>query len=167
MTTDNRANGRDPLLPAIKRAYEEMDPVPEGLSERVLVALALDDLDLQYELLTLVHRSEQLTGVRGPTAEKTVVEFTAEGLTVMLRISPASGNARRIDGWVTAAAQVAADPALLSVSLVHEGSAIEAPVSGHGRFEFDNVPRGLIRLDVLVGGDGDRSTAFRTTLFEI
>ena len=68
------AEERDPLLVAIKRMYSELDPVPDGLTERVLVALAVDDLELEYELLTLVHRSQQLAGVRGGDDQKLVIE---------------------------------------------------------------------------------------------
>ena len=90
MTTLHPAD-REPLFDALRSAYETADPIPEGLIERVLVAIALDDIDLEYELLTLVHRSEQLVGVRGTDDQKTVLEFTAAGLTVLLRRCRARG----------------------------------------------------------------------------
>lgn len=159
MTTQSPAErpDRDPLFDALRGAYAEMDPVPDGLAERVLIALAVDDLDLEYELLTLVHRSEQLAGVRGRDDTKTVLEFTADGLTVMLRISGLDTDHRRIDGWVSPARPLVA-------ALWQESATLEVEVAAHGRFEFTSVPRGLTRLDLL---QPDRTTAFRTTLFEI
>lgn len=151
--------GMEPLFEALRSAYEVADPMPEGLTDRVLVAIALDDIDLEYELLTLVHRSEKLAGVRGGDEQKTVLEFTASGLTVLLRISPADGAHRRIDGWVSPAQSV-------SAVFWQEGAAQEAQVSSQGRFEFDAVPLGLSRLELLRTDDPD-ATAFRTTLFEV
>lgn len=157
------AEERDPLLVAIKKMYSELDPPPAGLTERVLVALAVDDLDLEYELLTMVHRSQQLAGVRSGDDQKLVMEFTAPGVTVMLRISPVDAGHRRIDGWVTRTADAKADAPELTASLWQEHGTHTAPVGTHGRFEFASVPRGLTRLDL----NADSDTAFRTTLFEI
>jgi len=157
------AQERDPLLVALKRTFEEMDPVPEGLTERVLVAVAVDDLELEYELLTMVHRSQQLAGVRGGDDQKLVMEFTASGITVMLRISPVNANHRRIDGWVTRTVPDG-EPVELTASLWQETGTTDSTVGAHGRFEFASVPGGLSRLDLVAAGS---DTAFRTTLFEI
>ena len=156
------AEERDPLLVAINRMYAELDPPPVGLTERVLAALAVDDLDLEYELLTMVHRSQQLAGVRSGDDQKLVMEFTAAGITVMLRISPVDAGHRRIDGWVTRTTD--ADSPELTASLWQEPGTHTAPVGAHGRFEFAAVPRGLTRLDLNAAG---ADNAFRTTLFEI
>ncbi|HMR20694.1 MAG TPA: hypothetical protein PKE46_01025 [Micropruina sp.] len=157
------AEERDPLLVAIKKMYSELDPPPAGLTERVLVALAVDDLDLEYELLTMVHRSQQLAGVRSGDDQKLVMEFTAPGVTVMLRISPVDAGHRRIDGWVTRTADAKADAPELTASLWQEHGTHTAPVGAHGRFEFGSIPHGLTRLDLAA----DNDSAFRTTLFEI
>ena len=158
------AEERDPLLVAIKRMYSELDPVPDGLTERVLVALAVDDLELEYELLTLVHRSQQLAGVRGGDDQKLVMEFTGPGVTVLLRVSPADKGHRRIDGWVTRNTEGSAGQSELTASLWQEAGSHSAPVGAHGRFEFAAAPAGLSRLE-LTSSDGE--SAFRTTLFEI
>ncbi|WP_298129173.1 hypothetical protein [Micropruina sp.] len=158
------AEDRDPLLVAINRMYSELDPPPAGLTERVLAALAVDDLDLEYELLTMVHRSQQLAGVRSADDQKLVLEFTAVGMTVMLRVSPVDAGHRRIDGWVTRTADASGDAPDLTASLWQEQGTHTAGVGSHGRFEFAGVPRGLTRLDLLATGS---DSAFRTTLFEI
>ena len=158
------AEERDPLLVAIKAMYSELDPPPAGLTERVLAALAVDDLDLEYELLTMVHRSQQLAGVRSGDDQKLVMEFTAAGITVMLRISPVDAGHRRIDGWVTRTADANGEAAELTASLWQEHGTHTSPVGAHGRFEFAGVPRGLTRLDLNASG---ADNAFRTTLFEI
>lgn len=156
------ASERDPLLDAVRRMFEELDPVPEGLTERVLVALAVDDLELEYELLTMVHRSQQLAGVRSGDDQKLVLEFTAPGLTVMLRVSPVDGGHRRIDGWVTRTSDAGGGE--LTASLWQDAGTTTAAVGQHGRFEFADVPAGLSRLDLASSGDDPE---FRTTLFEI
>lgn len=158
------AENREPLLEALKRTYEELDPVPEGLTERVLVALAVDDLELEYELLTMVHRSQQLAGVRSGDDQKLVMEFSAEGMTVMLRISPVDGAHRRIDGWVVRAADDKGEQVALTASLWQEAGTSTSAVGNHGRFEFAKVPSGLTRLDLVANAS---ESAFRTTLFEI
>lgn len=152
--------GRDPIFGPLKRAFEEMDPVPDGLAERVLVALALEDLELEYELLTMVHRSAQLSGIRS-TTEKTMIEFSSAGLTVMLRVGPSDPQHCRIDGWVS--------PAQPLTAVLWQGkSAVRGDVSAQGRFEFPSVPRGLTRLELLpADGSTGPAPTFRTTLFEI
>ncbi|MFT3861187.1 hypothetical protein [Micropruina sp.] len=154
---------RDPMLAALKRTFEELDPVPTGLTEKILVAVALDDLELEYELLTMVHRSQQLAGVRSGEDQKLTIEFTGPGLTVMLRVSPVDGTHRRIDGWVTRTADVKGELAELTASLWQEPGTATSPIGNHGRFEFAKVPAGLSRLDLSAGSDSE----FRTTLFEI
>ena len=154
---------REPLLVAVRKMYYALDPVPEGLTERVLVALAVDDLELEYELLTMVHRSQQLTGVRGGDDQKLVMEFTAAGVTVLLRISPVDAKHRRIDGWVTRTPDAKGDLVELTASLWQETGTATSPVGNHGRFEFAKGPSGLTRLDLVSESD----SAFRTTLFEI
>jgi hypothetical protein len=158
------ANERDPLLDALKRTYEDLDPVPSGLTEKVLVAVALEDLELEYELLTMVHRSQQLAGVRSGDDQKLVLEFTAAGVTVMLRVSPVDDGHRRIDGWVVRATDDKDAAVDLTASLWQEHGTATSPVGSHGRFEFANVPSGLTRLDLVTAGT---DPAFRTTLFEI
>ena len=91
------------------------------------------------------------------------MEFTAPGVTVMLRISPVDAGHRRIDGWVTRTADAKADAPELIASLWQEDGTHTSSVGTHGRFEFASVPRGLTRLDL----NADSDTAFRTTLFEI
>jgi hypothetical protein len=52
--------------------WEERDPVPADLADRVLTAIAMDDLDAEYEILHLVERSTELAGTRGADAPVTV-----------------------------------------------------------------------------------------------
>lgn len=137
--------------------------MPNGLADRVLVALAADDLDLEYELLTLVHRSNQLAGARTSDDCKLVLEFTGPAVSVLVRVSPAATTGRRIDGWVTQSGSALGGKPL-TATLWQESGTLTCPVAAHGRFEFAAVPAGLTRLDVV----GERpEEAFRTTLFEI
>ena len=72
----------DDLLDHLERVWSSRDPVPAGLVERMqaLVAaeLELRDTDLDYELLLLIERTNELAGVRG--GEAYTLQFSGENL---------------------------------------------------------------------------------------
>ena len=63
---------REGLLAVVRRVWDERDPVPEGLVERMQAVVQseviLEGIDLDYELLVLVERSNELAGARGTAA---------------------------------------------------------------------------------------------------
>ena len=97
------------LLDAIAVLYAALDPAPADLVDGVLARLAVEDLETEYELLTLVERVDHASGTRGvtgvadPGADTTVaLEFAGESYRVLVRISAVDGR-RRLDGWVVPA----------------------------------------------------------------
>ena len=54
----------DELLESIALLYAAVDPAPGDLAEGVLARLAVDDLETEYELLTLVERVDLTAGTR-------------------------------------------------------------------------------------------------------
>ena len=65
------------LLDAIAVLYAELDPAPADLADGVLARLAVEDLESEYELLTLVDRVDDAAGTRG--ARRRATEDDGDG----------------------------------------------------------------------------------------
>ena len=150
---------RDELYGQLRDLWTEADPVPDGLVQRmraVVSAEAALDIDLDYELMQLLERSAELAGTRssGDTSAYTL-RFALEGIDLLVR-----GPATRIDGWVV-------PPSPVTVKATEVGGAersFSTELDANGRFEFTDLPAGLIRL-WLIPADG--GTPFGTPTFEI
>ena len=59
------ADATTQLMEAIRDLWEMADPPPPDLADGVLAALAAADLELEYELMTLIEASDLPAGVRG------------------------------------------------------------------------------------------------------
>jgi len=153
------SDNREPLLDELARGWSTWDPMPADLPDRILTAIALADVDDAYELLTLTTRSDSLLGARGNADDRTLIEFQADGVQVLVRVGEASGTGRRLDGWVEPAG-------LLGVTLRQADAASTGRVTSASRFEFDAVPHGLSRLELELA-DADSVRKFRSPHFEI
>lgn len=125
------------VLDRMAALYEALDPVPDGLVERIQFGITLDALHAEVAEL---QRSADLVGVRsgGATAAQTVT-FTSSNLTTMVTITLLSTDRVRIDGW-------AAPGAGFQVELHGVSGVVEAVADEDGRFVFEDVPRGLVRF---------------------
>jgi hypothetical protein len=131
------------ILHRLAAIYTRSDPPPADLDQRVLFAIALDDVDVEVARL-----SEDLlvgSGARGTERTRTIT-FDAESRTVMVTVVERQDGQVRLDGWL-------APPAALEVELRILGSAPDAPASSRivaadaaGRFVFDQIPHGLAQL---------------------
>ncbi|REJ05062.1 hypothetical protein DY023_10760 [Microbacterium bovistercoris] len=145
----------DELMAALRALWQENDPVPADLAERMVAAVASDDLSREYALLTLVE--DATAAVRGDTGT-TTLQFSDGRVGVMLHVADAEGGGRRVDGWVDAESP--------AVVLEQGQKSWTAEPAEHGRFAFDRVPPGLYRLRLTVREDaGER--VFSTPRFEI
>lgn len=151
--------GDDRLMTDLKRMWEQADPMPADLPERVLFALDLEELDLDFELLRLVDSAERDLSVRGGTATVNTITFSGPSVTVMLRVSELSGSRRRLDGWL-------AWTAPLRVTIHHAEGTYEPPVDERGRFVAGDIPAGMTRL-VLTPADDEHATLCITPTVEI
>lgn len=141
----------DQLLEAIARLYAEIDPAPDDLADGVLARLAMEGLETEYELLTLVERIDLAAGTRGGTEaalhdEETTValEFAGASYRVLVRISSVEGR-RRLDGWV-----VPAVPLRIFLGRQDAPQARQrVEADRDGRFEFASPPSGEVRLWLL------------------
>lgn len=152
---------RDSLVDAVHAAWTRWDPPPDNLAETILVGLAMDDLDAQYELLTLVHRHNQLAGTRSSAsdADRILIEFRSGDLTVLVRVAQDDAGGLRLDGWVTPATGG-------SVTVVQGEWSSTVPLDANGRFGTPTTGRGLTQLIVQPTASPVEGE-FRTTLFEI
>lgn len=143
------------LFARLRGVWEAVDPVPTDLVDRMVAAVAVEDLTREYALLTLVEGT--LSAVRGE-ADTATLQFSDGTTSVLLHVSVTEDGARRVDGWTDA------EP--LAITLDQGDREWQADGGEHGRFSFDDVPTGLSRLRITVQGeDGPRS--FQTPQFEV
>jgi hypothetical protein len=126
------------LLEQVAHLYGVLDPVPDGLVDRVQFGITLDALHAE---LAELQRAGDLVGVRSePTTDDAqTVTFTSSTLTTMVTITTVSADRVRIDGWVAPACEAAVDLRLV-------GATLHSTCDADGRFVFNDVPRGLAQF---------------------
>ncbi|MFJ2368269.1 hypothetical protein [Microbacterium sp. NPDC087665] len=128
----------------LRAMWGDTDPMPAGLVDRIIAAVAADGLTQEYALLTLI--DDRLGAVRSDSDALTL-QFSDGTTSILLHVTKTESGRRRVDGWVdTAAAEV--------VLTQGEKTRTTAPAET-GRFVFDEVPPGLttVRLTTTVGGE--------------
>ena len=158
------------LMDAIRDLWETADPPPPDLADGVLAALAAADLELEYELMTLIETSGLPAGVRGTQDATTdgpwTLEYSSDTCHLLVRVSTVDA-VRRIDGWVVPAVPMAV--ALAGAGDTGDVVPQEGRVDGNGRFEFAAPGTGQARLSFTpdVTGDVDAPRPFATPPFLI
>lgn len=130
------------LLRRLAAIARKADPVPGLVGDLARAAFAFRDLDA--ELAALVDDStNELVPVRGSDLVERLLEFSARGLRIELQLSAVAGR-RSMLGQVHA---IDALPGLVIVAESSSGvSTAPAAVDARGRFSFDALPDGSIRL---------------------
>lgn len=144
------------LFAQLRHVWDAVDPVPADLVDRMVAAVAVEDLSREYALLTLVEGVE-LAEVRGETDTLTL-QFSDGSTSVLLHVSATEGNLRRVDGWVDATA--------LAVRLSQGEREWSADPGESGRFAFEGVAPGVSRIRLVIK-DGDGVREFMTPQFEV
>jgi hypothetical protein len=144
------------LFARLRAVWEEVDPVPADLVDRMVAAVAVEDLTREYALLTLVEGS--LAEVRGD-ADTATLQFSDGTTSVLLHVTASESGARRVDGWVDAAA--------LAIRLVQADREWSAEPGEHGRFAFEEVAPGVARLRLVVKDATGELRDFETPQFEV
>ena len=144
------------LFARLRSVWEDVDPMPADLVDRMVAAVAVEDLSREYALLTLVETS--LAATRSDSDTMTL-QFSDGTTTVLLHITQTETGKHRIDGWVDAAA--------LAVRLVQADRELPAELGEHGRFAFDGVPAAVSRLKLAVRDEGGDLHDFQTPQFEV
>jgi len=159
-------NDHDVSYRELAEMWQAKDPMPPGLVEKVLVALATEDLDAEYEMLHVVERTTELSGARG-TGEAVTISFAGGSVaggsfSLLLRVSAVEKRSCRVDGWVTPAQP-------MKVTIAQKKKRWEAAADTFGRFEFARLPTGLTRFWLLAdhtsGKHGEH--LFATPTFEL
>ncbi|MCR2808756.1 MULTISPECIES: hypothetical protein [unclassified Microbacterium] len=145
------------LFARMRAMWQDVDPVPADLVDRMVATVAVEDLSREYALLTLVEAS-QLAAVRGE-ADTATLQFSDGTTSVLVHVTVAEDGARRIDGWVDAAA--------LAIRLRQGEREWSTEAGEHGRFAFENVPPGVCRLRLVVRAADDELREFQTPQFEV
>ena len=149
------------LLGEVARLYEEVDPVPHGLTDRLSFALALDELYAEVAEMSRV--PTDLAGVRSDLAavRTETLTFAAESLTAMVTVTHVGPNRVRLDGWVAPAQR-------LHVRLRMQQGRVETLADAAGRFSFDDLPDGFVQLSFHPEtGGNDGGSAVVTPSFEL
>ncbi len=144
------------LFARLRAVWEEVDPAPADLVDRMVAAVAVEDLSREYALLTLVEGT--LAAVRGE-ADTATLQFSDGSTTVLLHVSVTEDGGRRVDGWVDAAA--------LAIRLTQGEREWSAEAGEHGRFAFDEVTPGVARLRMVVKDATGELRDFQTPQFEV
>jgi hypothetical protein len=146
----------DQLLDAVAQLWQELDPAPTDLADGVLARLAVQDLEREYELLTLVDRVDHAAGTRSGAdvlasdGATVALEFAGTSYRVLVRICTTDGR-RRLDGWVVPAVPLRAylgpQGDTLAHTLAHTMQSTDSDAAG--RFEFPDPLTGQVRLWLL------------------
>jgi hypothetical protein len=124
------------VLDQLRAAFDERDPVPEGLTDWVTLALSLDVVDVQIARLS----SEPLAlATRASEDTAHTITFENNDVTVMLRLEEHVDAHLRVDGWIAPAGAYDVE--------IRTGERILSTVADEfGRFAFDQVARGLAHV---------------------
>ena len=143
----------DELLAVLGRALDASDPVPETVLEGARAAFTWRNIDI--ELAQIVFDSAQeLSGVRSEDVNRQVT-FEAPG--VEIEVMVVENGARRLVGQLV-------PPTERTVELVGSDTVVSADTDRLGRFTFDDIAPGPVRL-VVLGADGERLVQTEWVLF--
>ncbi len=144
------------ILDSLRAYFDEDDPVPDGLVERIKFEITLDAL--QAEVATLTHLDLAGAGARGAATEAVrTITFTSDSLTTMVTLTPQPDETVRVDGWATPATQV-------RVEVILPDGPRETYTDDDGRFVFDRVPSGLARFALYLPDGDDFATVLSPTI---
>ncbi|MDF2509692.1 MAG: hypothetical protein K0Q52_3551 [Microbacterium sp.] len=143
------------MFARLRTLWNDVDPVPAGLIDRMVAAVAADGLNREYALLTLVEG--QLGAVRGE-ADALTLQFSDGSTSILLHVTRTASGRRRVDGWV--------DTAAAEIVLTQGEKAVSVSPEETGRFVFDEVPPGLTRVR-LTTTIGDETRTLATPQFEL
>ena len=158
MTMETEDFGADAALFArLRDGWEEVDPVPADLVDRMVAAVAVEDLSREYALLTLVEDST-LAAVRGETDTATLQfsDGADERAAARDRHRRRLATRRRVGGC-----RGPRDPS-------RSGRAGLVGRSGRARsLRVRRDPAGVSRLRIVVRGADGELHEFQTPQFEV
>ncbi len=144
------------VLNSIRAYFDENDPVPDGLVDRIQFEITLDALNAEVATLTSLDLAS--LGVRSTATEAVrTITFTSESLTTMVTLTPQPDGTVRVDGW-------AAPGAGIRVEILLPSGPREVNADEDGRFVFEDLPSGLAKFALHVPKGDDLSTVLSPTI---
>ena len=138
------------LLNSLRAYYDERDPAPYGLLERIQFEITLDAL--HTEVATLTQLDMATAGTRSAATETVrTITFSSDSLTTMVTLAPQGDGTVRVDGW-------AAPGAGIRVEVLLPDGPRNTYADEDGRFVFEGVPCGLAKFALYVPRDAEFST---------
>jgi hypothetical protein len=128
------------ILDGIRAIFEQADPMPADLPERIKFSFAMRGLEAEVARLA-AEEDPRLVAARGAEQSRTVT-FDSTSLTIMIRIDSNRNGTVRIDGWL-------APPQRREIEMQTPTETLRASSDEHGRFAFADVPQGTARLIVV------------------
>lgn len=149
------------LLEAIADLYDEVDPLPDGLVERIKFEITLDALRTEVATLTQLDLASSgarsAPGVTDSTEAVRTITFTTQSVTTMVMLSGQPGGLVRVDGWAV--------PGGVQAEVLLVDGSRRTEVDADGRFAFDGLPPGLAKLAVhTVDSAGEPHTVVSPTI---
>jgi len=144
------------LLNSLRAYFDEHDPVPDGLVERIQFQITLDAL--HTEVATLTQLDMATAGTRSAATETVrTITFSSESLTTMVTLTPLGDGTVRVDGW-------AAPGAGIRVEVLLSNGPRNTYADEDGRFVFEHVPCGLAKFALYVPHDSELSTVLSPSI---
>ena len=154
------------LMDAIRDLWEAADPPPPDLADGVLAALAAADLELEYELMTLVETNGLRAGVRG--TQRHHHRRAVDAGVLQRHLSPARPRQHRRRRYAASTAGWSRPCRCRWRSRRPAPAATWSPrrpeVDGNGRFEFAAPGTGQARLSFTPDVTGDADAPRRSPL---
>lgn len=139
------------LLGRLAEALDAADRMPAGVAEAARATFTWRTIDAELAALVFDSASEELVGVRSAEAESSTaaarqMTFRTPGVEIELIV--VSETSRRLVGQLV-------PPQAAEIELHHEDLTATAKSDNLGRFTFQDVPAGSVRLTCrLPGEDG-------------
>lgn len=135
------------ILGALREMWNAVDPVPDGLADRI--QFAMNVAALEAEVARIVEESEALAFVRSTYERATSVTFETSSVSAMLDIDEVGPDTVDITGWVSVKP--------MEVELRERSRSRFTHTDANGRFEFTGITRGLVHLVLRANEPGSRA----------
>ncbi|MDX2344313.1 MAG: hypothetical protein QNL12_11600 [Acidimicrobiia bacterium] len=132
------------LLARLAAALDAHDPLPESVIDAAKASFTWRTIDAELASLVFDSAAEELAGVRSADASRQMT-FRTPGVEIELVV--VSETSRRLVGQLV-------PPQAAEVTLHHEQDESTAQSDSLGRFTFNDVPTGSVRLTCKLAGDG-------------
>lgn len=144
------------LLGAIGRMFDELDPMPAGLTDRVRFVLALDSLEAEMASVTSEMALE--SSVRSVDSEDVrTLSLAVDEITAVLTVSRSPDGLVRLDGLIVPAMEA-------TVRVIQGRNVMHARSNDLGRFSLSDLDPGQSWFLVLPDGATGLPAASRSIL---